>query len=114
MPLPGDAPIWVWVLSILVSGGLLGYIRDWLRQRKIDRRTPEPVQEIMASNASLDIVARARDELEADNRRLRRTIEDERSYGEHMNSTLRTERLAWEGREERYRAEIRRLNGIGD
>jgi hypothetical protein len=117
---PSNAPSWVWLVSILVSGGLLGYIGDWVKQRRITRETPRPVREQIVANtatdSSLTIVARARDELGEDNTRLREDNErvrlelaEERSNAFAIRERHDRERADWEAREQRYLARIATL-----
>ena len=66
---------WSAILIALIGAGLLKYAVDffkWLKTRQ-EQKAPEAqrVQSIATVDASLAVVARARDELEADNVRLR-------------------------------------------
>jgi chromosome segregation ATPase len=110
---PSGAPAWVWLVSILVSGGLFGYIRDWVKQRRITKETPQTVREQIsvnsATDSSLSIVARARDELAEDNDRLRAELADERENLKVLRSTIYREREDWSKREARYLARIDHL-----
>ncbi len=86
---------WSAILIALISAGLLKYAVDffkWLRSRK-EQRTPEAarVATIATVDASLAVVARARDELAADNVRLRSqlTETDARHAAEMARRDLR-------------------------
>ncbi len=86
---------WSAILIALITAGLLKYVVDfikWLRDRH-QQRSPEAqrAQSIATVEASLAVVARARDELEADNVRLRsqRSETDARHAAEMARRDLR-------------------------
>lgn len=127
--LPSNTPIWVVVISILVSGGMLGYVRDWVKDHRVITRTPKLVRDQIAANTATDssitVLARARDELAEDNERLRRTLGEERKNAGELRAILyreredhARERSDWEAREQRYLARIealeRRVNELLD
>lgn len=113
--MPKNGEVWVTLISVLVSGGLLGYIADFVKQRRISRETPKPVREMVAANtaadSSLSIVAKARDELGEDNERLRAELADERENLKVLRATLYRERDDWAKREGRYLERIEHLEG---
>jgi hypothetical protein len=87
---------WTAILSVLVAGGLL----KWIKSRR-DGRTPEARQatHVATVDQSLTVVARARDELEADNARLR-------AQGAEDRARYEADRARWELRETAMRNEI--------
>ena len=94
---------WIPVLLALISAGLLKYVVDILRWWAARRRakTPEGQQAatMAAVTESLAAVARARDELEDDNTRLRAQLAE--SEARHA-----VDRAAWSEERARMRAEI--------
>jgi hypothetical protein len=118
--IPSNAPVWVWVFAIIVSGGGLGYIRDWVKQRRITAETPRPVRERVASNTAVDssltVVAKARDELADDNNRVREALAEERENAMTLRGEIRTSRAEhardrehWDREREGYLTRIREL-----
>ena len=101
---------WVTLLLAFLGGsGLKSVVdlgRSWAAAR--GRRTPEE-KEAARVDASILSVARARDELEEDNSRLRELLTEERA----QNTTLRQHHLAdrqsWFAQEAVYRREIAEL-----
>lgn len=101
---------WVTLLLAFLGGsGLKSVVdlgRSWAHARS--RRTPEE-KEAARVDASILSVARARDELEEDNKRLRELLTEERA----QNATLRQHHLAdrqsWFSQEAVYRREIAEL-----
>lgn len=96
------------IVVALISGGLLSYGKDAVkgyRARK-DAATPEAREALAVGVAdkSLLVVAKARDELEEDNARLRVTIVEERNR--HAE-----DRAQWVAEKARLRAEIDALEG---
>lgn len=94
---------WSAILVALITAGLLKYAVDflkWLRQRHEDKQ-PEALRstQIATVDQSLAVVARARDELEADNNRLRTQLAESDARHE-------AERSRWEIRDAARRAEI--------
>ena len=96
------------VVVALIGAGVLSYLRDFAkgwRSRK-EARTPEAREALAVGVAdkSLLVVAKARDELEEDNARLRVTIVEERNR--HAE-----DRAQWVAEKSRLRAEIDALEG---
>lgn len=94
---------WTEILVALIAGGLLTVARDAYKAFRFRRvqQLPEARQALTISTVdqSLAVVAKARDELEADNERLRRQqAEDHARY--------EADRARWELRESAMRAEI--------
>ncbi len=72
---------WTMIAVALIGAGLLNYVKEiltWWRNRRISN-TPEAKEaaSIATVDQSLTVVAKARDELEADNTRLRGQIADQ-------------------------------------
>jgi hypothetical protein len=112
--------MWVWVFAILVSGGGLGYVRDFVKQRRITRETPKPVRERVAANAAIDssltVIAKARDELADDNVAVREALREERENAMTLRGEIRTtreeharDRERWAREREGYLTRIREL-----
>lgn len=110
-------PIWLTIFSALIGAGGLGYITDWLKQRRLNNATPKSVRDTISANAAVDsslaVVTKARDELGEDNERLRGLLETERENAEVLRRTLYREREQharerhdWEARESRHLARI--------
>ncbi|MDT8915772.1 hypothetical protein [Amycolatopsis sp. PS_44_ISF1] len=97
---------WTEVLVALIAAGLLKYAVDlakwWSARRK--RKSPEGVQSanLATLDQSLAVVARARDELEADNARLRSQLAE--SDARHA-----AERATWAEEKASMKAEIHDL-----
>ncbi len=94
---------WSAILIALIGAGLLKYAVDffkWLKSRR-EEQAPERqrAHTIATVDASLAVVARARDELEADNDRLRRQMAE--SDARHED-----DRARWELRDKARREEI--------
>jgi len=94
---------WTPILVALIAAGLLKYVADffkWLRSRRA-AKTPEAVTStrIATVDQSLAVVARARDELEADNVRLRRERDEQDARHD-------ADRARWELRDKARREEI--------
>lgn len=91
------------VLTALIAAGLLAYIKDAVHAYRERRAaaTPEAREALHVATAdqSLLVVARARDELEEDNRRLRVTLSEERSRHD-------AERASWASEKREMRREI--------
>ena len=97
---------WSAILIALISAGLLKYAVDfakWLRHRRV-ANSPEgqQVSSIATVDASLAVVARARDELEADNERIRRQLTEQ-------DARYATELARRDAREAALQEEIIRL-----
>lgn len=94
------------ILSALIAAGLLNFVRDYFKSRTKARQDGSPAAQdrlhLTAADESLVIVAKARDELVEDNKRLREALADERTGRED-------DRRRWEAREQSYRAEIEAL-----
>jgi len=93
-------PIWLAVFSLLISGGGAKYAYDAYKQWKTG-----PTHTLRRQgdiDASIATVARARDELEEDNARLRQLIIE--TEARHEN-----DRKRWLADQERYREDISRL-----
>ncbi len=94
---------WTPILVALIAGGLLKYTVDffkWLRSRR-EARAPEAVAStrIATVDQSLAVVAKARDELEADNARLRAQMVE-------TDARHEADRARWELRDKLRREEI--------
>jgi hypothetical protein len=94
---------WTLILTTLITAGLLKYCVDfikWLRARR-EAKTPEAqkITQIATVDQSLAVVARARDELEADNTRLRQQLHESDARHE-------ADRVRWELRDKMRREEI--------
>lgn len=94
---------WSAVLIALIGAGLLKYAVDffkWLRARR-EAKQPEAVKAatIATVDQSLAVVARARDELEADNARLRAQMAE-------ADARHEADRARWELRDKLRREEI--------
>lgn len=87
----------------LIAGGLLSWARDLVKTWRAarDRRQPSArdAATIAEVDASLVVVAKARDELEEDNRRIRLTLSEER----HAHAE---DRARWEREKALLRGEI--------
>jgi len=93
----------VTITVALISAGLLQYARDavktWRAARDRRRPSARDAATIAEVDASLVVVAKARDELEEDNRRIRLTLSEER----HAHAE---DRARWEREKAGLRAEI--------
>ena len=91
------------IVVALIAAGLLSYIRDaiktWRNARKASEPSARDAATVAQVDASLVVVAKARDELEEDNLRLRQTISEERSR--HAE-----DRDRWDKEKRALRAEI--------
>ena len=105
MPIPTSPPeSWVAVILVLLSGGgakfLYDTYKDW-------RNQPSPAaREVASVEASIVTIARARDELEEDNRRIRLTLHEERTRWDQERARYESERAGWQDERIRLRAEI--------
>ena len=94
------------IITALIAAGLLSYIKDAIRAYRARRiaATPEARDALHVATAdqSLLVVAKARDELEEDNRRLRVTLGEERARHD-------VERNEWYSEKRQMRAEIDEL-----
>jgi chromosome segregation ATPase len=94
---------WTAILIALISAGLLKYAVDAVKafRNRARARTPEALQatQIATVDQSLAVVARARDELEADNSRLRLQMAEAEARHE-------ADRARWELRDKSRREEI--------
>lgn len=92
---------WSAILIALIGAGLLKYAIDfikWLRQRHMDRRPEaQTAHQIATVDQSLAVVARARDELEADNARLRAQQAESDARHERERSEWYAERMQLRG-----------------
>lgn len=97
---------WAPIIAALITAGLLKLTIDAVRWivRRYKAGSPESQHSrtIETVDQSLDVVAKARDELEADNALLRALLVEERAA--HT-----ADRREWEAREATYRAEIDKL-----
>ena len=97
---------WSAILIALISAGLLKYLVDAIKafRRGHLSKSPEALkgQQIATVDQSLAVVARARDELEADNARLRLQMAEQDARHE-------AERARWEVRDQARREEIEML-----
>lgn len=97
---------WTEILVALIAAGLLKYSVDlarwWANRRK--ERSPEgqQVASLATVDQSLAVVARARDELEADNARLRAWLAE-------VDARHTAERAVWAEEKAAMRAEIHDL-----
>jgi hypothetical protein len=92
MPAPTPDP-WVTLFSAVMTGGVAKYVYDVYKDWRA--RPPKELASSTVVDASIATIARARDELEEDNARLRLTLAEERNQ-------FNTERA-------RYLADINRL-----
>jgi len=101
-PIPSGQPAWVYVILFLLSSGSAKFIydtyKDWRSQPS------RAVRESTDIDASIITVARARDELAEDNARLRQELVDQ-------DDRHSRERNRWLADQERFRAQIRELEG---
>lgn len=101
------------VVVALIGAGLLSYGRDSLRAWKArrDQRLPSARDAISVreADASLLVVAKARDELEEDNRRLRVTISEERHRHAEDRATWAQEKSVLRGEIDALEAKLRAL-----
>lgn len=106
---PTDNP-WLWLISLLLAGGGGKFLYDTVRDiRNQIRNQPDKSQRHVATlDASLVTVARARDELEEDNSRLRAILAEERSRWDSERTTWNTERSSLRAEIEELKAQIRR------
>lgn len=102
-PPTGDN-IWFWLISAILTGGggkfLYDSFRDWRNQPGPDARR------VATIDASIITVARARDELEEDNARLRAMIGEERARWDLDRAAWTAERLSLRAEIEELRAQI--------
>ena len=105
-----NSETWVTLLLAFLGGsGLKSVVdlgRSWAASR--GRRTPEE-KEAARVDASILSVARARDELEEDNARLREALADERAQNSALRQQHRDDRQGWIAQEAVYRREIAEL-----
>ena len=110
------------ILVALLGAGLIGYAKDaYAAYRRYRRATNPATQETIHVNLadqSLLVVVRARDELEADNVRLRATLDEERgraaadrTEASRVRAADRAEIIALEAK---VRDILRELEGIKD
>lgn len=108
---------WTSVLVALIAAGLLKYAIDgirWLSARR-RARSPEARESLSMTTVdqSLTIVAKARDELEADNALLRAMLAEERAASASRESDLirrhASDRSEWATEKASMRAEIDNL-----
>jgi hypothetical protein len=97
----------VTVFTTLVGAGGLGYGYNIVRAYV--GRAPRGVRATRVVDASIVTVARARDELEEDNARIRATLAEERANWIRERERFERERDAWETDRARFRAEIAAL-----
>lgn len=101
------------ITGILGGGGfvgILGFVRDIWRSKHGDRpKVTAAVREQSYADASIATVAHARDELEADNERLRQILVEVRASRAAEAERFERERSAWEEERRRYRADIAEL-----
>lgn len=97
---PTGQPWWIYLVFLLLSSGTAKFLwetyKDWKNQPS------RAVREMASVDASISSVARARDELEADNMRLRQELVDQ-------DARHSRERTRWLEDQERFRTEIARL-----
>lgn len=101
---------WGEIIVALIGAGLLKFAVDglkWLVKRR-QARTPEARDALHVTTAdqSLTVVAKARDELEDDNRRLRNDNDRLRRQQAESDARHDAERARWDLREAAMRAEI--------
>jgi septal ring factor EnvC (AmiA/AmiB activator) len=97
----------VTIFTTLVGAGGLGYAYNIARAYA--GRSPRGVRANQVIDASIITVARARDELEEDNLRIRATLAEERKNWISERERFERERQAWETDRTRLRAEIAAL-----
>lgn len=66
------------IVVALIGAGILNWVRDAYLARKAGKNTPS-AKNIAEVDASLVVVAKARDELQQDNTRLRQELAEERA-----------------------------------
>lgn len=94
-------------LITLLSGGSGKFVYDAVKQWR--NAPPRALRNQTVVDANIATVARARDELEEDNARLRKTLAEERKQRNEDEARHAVERLRWEADQERLRAEMARL-----
>lgn len=98
---------WVSVVTLLLGGGGLKYAYDAFKDWR--NRPPRELRAVGIVDANIATVVRARDELEEDNKRLRQTLNEERKQRAEDESRHAVERMRWLADQDRYRADITRL-----
>lgn len=97
---------WTQIFVALITAGALTYIRDGIKAFRARRGAKQPEARTSAAISTVDqalaVVARSRDELEADNERLRRQGDEDRARYE-------ADRARWDLREAAMREEIAAL-----
>lgn len=87
------------IIVALIGAGVLNWARDAWRAHRAAKSLPRAGAAIAEVDASLVVVAKARDELEEDNRRLRLTLSEERQAHEK-------DRSRWDREKTQLRSEI--------
>lgn len=105
--MPEDADPWVTAFLLLLSGGGAKFVFDAVRAWR--NAPPRAARDAQAVDANIATVARARDELEADNARLREVIVEERRQRAEDESRHAIERARWMFDQDRLRADVERL-----
>ncbi|MBP2323342.1 SMC interacting uncharacterized protein involved in chromosome segregation [Kibdelosporangium banguiense] len=97
---------WIPILIALISAGLLKYAVDVIKWWTVRRKSKTPEGKQAANLATLDqslaVVARARDELEADNARLRAQLAE-------ADARHAVERMTWTEEKAAMKSEIHEL-----
>lgn len=84
---------WITALLALLSGGGAKFVWDTYKDyRNLPSRARRQAADI---DTSILTVARARDELEADNVRIRQTLAEERKQWSEERERYQTDRLSW-------------------
>lgn len=97
----------VTIFTTLVGAGGLGYAYNIARAYA--SRPDGGVRRQRSVDASIVTVARARDELEEDNLRIRATLAEERKNWASERERFERDRAAWDQDRARFRAEIAAL-----
>lgn len=101
------------IIVALIGAGLLGFVRDGIRGFRARKAAGSPTaRETLAvgvADASLLVVAKARDELEEDNARLRVSIVEERNRHAEDRAQWAREKAALRGEIDSLEAKLRGL-----
>lgn len=98
---------WVAAVLALLSGGGAKFVYDNVRQWR--NGPPRAARMQLVVDANIATVARARDELEEDNLRLRIQLSEERAQRVEVERLHSEERARWLFDQERLRADVARL-----
>ncbi len=104
LPLPDP---WITSILALLSGGGAKFIYDAIKQWR--NGPPRGARSQRVVDANIATVARARDELEEDNGRLRAMLDEARSQRTEAERLHTEERARWLFDQERLRSDVARL-----